>query len=137
MNNSNKQPLGVVDGMERAMGTVAQTAGAFVPIAHEAQFDAMAAKETLPASNADCIPASPVLLTPNQTTSGRSAARIAAFMDGLLPLKRAQAAFGFTRTSFWRFRIKHRIRLLPGRQINIDDVIAGLQAERRGQRRAA
>jgi hypothetical protein len=53
----------------------------------------------------------------------------------LLPLATAEAEFGFSRVSFWRFRKRHRIRLLPGRRISVEDILAGFAAERLGRRR--
>jgi hypothetical protein len=62
---------------------------------------------------------------------------IRAFNEKLLSITRAQAVFGFSRTSFWRFRIRHRIHTLPGQRVNIDDILSGFEADRHGQRRAA
>jgi hypothetical protein len=53
----------------------------------------------------------------------------------LLNLSTAEAQFGFSRASFWRFRKRHRIHLLPGRRVNIDDIIEAFDAERAGLRR--
>jgi hypothetical protein len=53
----------------------------------------------------------------------------------LVALKTAEVEFGFSRVSFWRFRKRHRIRLLPGRRVNLEDILAAFEAERSGQRR--
>jgi hypothetical protein len=53
----------------------------------------------------------------------------------LLTLKAAESEFGFSRVSFWRFRKRHRIHLLPGRRVSIEDILAGFSADRAGQRR--
>jgi hypothetical protein len=53
----------------------------------------------------------------------------------LLTLKAAEQEFGFSRVSFWRFRKRHRIHLLPGRRVSTEDILAGFSADRAGQRR--
>lgn len=53
----------------------------------------------------------------------------------LVSIKVAEADFGFSRVSFWRFRKRHRIHLLPGRRVCIDDILAAFSAERIGRRR--
>jgi hypothetical protein len=74
---------------------------------------------------------------PLQAASLRVEGAIAELKVRLLNLRSAENAFGFSRTAFWRFRKRHRIRLLPNGRVCIDDVFAGLEAERRGQRRIA
>jgi hypothetical protein len=54
-----------------------------------------------------------------------------------ITLAAAEAMSGLSRTTFWRFRKRHRIRLLTGRRICAADIISGFEAERRGTRRAA
>jgi hypothetical protein len=57
------------------------------------------------------------------------------FTERALSLERAESMVGFSRTTFWRFRKRHRIQLLTGRRICVADIIAGFEAERNGQRR--
>lgn len=45
-------------------------------------------------------------------------------------LKSAAKLFGFSRTSFFRFRRKHRILKLPGNQVSMKAIVTGLEAER-------
>lgn len=53
------------------------------------------------------------------------------YVAKLLTVSAAQAAFGFSESTFLRFRQRHRIQLLPGKRVHIDDVIAALDRERR------
>jgi len=45
--------------------------------------------------------------------------------------------FGFKVTSLYKLRVRHRVPLLPGGIFHCDDIIAALEAERRGERRLA
>jgi hypothetical protein len=45
--------------------------------------------------------------------------------------------FGFKVTSLYKLRVRHRVPLLPGGIFHCDDIIAALEAERRGARRPA
>jgi hypothetical protein len=53
----------------------------------------------------------------------------------LIPLDEAERHVGLSRTAFWRFRKRHRIHVLPGRRVNVDDIIDAFAAERGGKRR--
>lgn len=43
--------------------------------------------------------------------------------------------FGFKLTSLFKLRVRHRVPLLPGGTFHCDDIIAALEAARRGERR--
>jgi len=45
--------------------------------------------------------------------------------------------FGFKVTSLYKRRCRHQVPLLPGGILHCDDIIAALEAERRGERRLA
>ena len=66
----------------------------------------------------------PMLLNPTSDRAAEYAAK-------LLPISKAQALFGFKISTFWRFRQNHRIPILPGKRIHIDDIIAALERERK------
>ena len=53
----------------------------------------------------------------------------------LISLEEAERQIGLSRTAFWRFRKRHRVRVLPGRRVNVDDIIDAFTAERGGKRR--
>ena len=53
------------------------------------------------------------------------------YVAKLLTVSEAQAAFGFSESTFLRFRQRHRIQLLSGKRVHVDDVIAALDRERR------
>ncbi len=53
------------------------------------------------------------------------------FLETIVKLGRAAELFGLSRTSFFRFRRKHRIATLPGRKVSLSLVVAGFEAERR------
>jgi len=53
----------------------------------------------------------------------------------LVPIESACAQLGLSRSTFWRFRKRHRIKVLPGHRIYIDDIVEAFEAERRGCRR--
>lgn len=55
----------------------------------------------------------------------------------LVPLREIETVFGLGRTTFWRFRKRHHIEVLPGRRVSMADVIDAFAAERKGLRRAA
>lgn len=57
--------------------------------------------------------------------------------ERLVSIEVARAHFGLSRASFWRFRKRHRIRVLPGRRVDIADIVEAYEAERRGKRRLA
>ncbi len=59
------------------------------------------------------------------------------FRVAQLPIRAATEALSFSRTTFWRFRKKHRIAVLTGRQVSVVDLWEGIAAERRGERRSA
>ncbi len=61
--------------------------------------------------------------------------RIKMHQKALLSLRQAQSEFGFSRASFWRFRKRHRICLLPGRRVSAEDILSSFDAERAGRRR--
>lgn len=46
------------------------------------------------------------------------------------------AKFGMKITSLYKLRVRHQVPLLPGGTFHSDDIIAALEAERRGERRA-
>ena len=45
--------------------------------------------------------------------------------------------FDFAVTSLYKLRVRHQVPLLPGGIFHIDDVVAALEAEQRGERRLA
>ena len=53
------------------------------------------------------------------------------YVTKLLPVAEAQVAFKFSESTFLRFRQRHKIQVLPGKRIHIDDIIAGLDRDRR------
>lgn len=57
--------------------------------------------------------------------------KVQEYVSKLLTVSAAQAAFGFSESTFLRFRQRHRIQVLPGKRIHTDDIIAGLDRERR------
>lgn len=59
-----------------------------------------------------------------------STAAILEYHTKLMPMKKAAKVFKFSRTDFWRLRLKHRICRLSGSQVHTDDIIAALDAER-------
>jgi hypothetical protein len=63
----------------------------------------------------------------NPTVSDRAAE----YAAKLLPISKAQKAFGFSESTFLRFRNHHRIPILPGQRLHIDDIIAALERERK------
>lgn len=53
----------------------------------------------------------------------------------LVSIESARVQFGMSRAAFWRFRKRHRIALLPGRRVYIDDIVEAFEAQRCGRRR--
>lgn len=47
------------------------------------------------------------------------------------------AQFGIGLTTLYTLRVRHNVPLLPGGTLHCDDIIASLEAERRGERRLA
>lgn len=47
----------------------------------------------------------------------------------LLRLEPAAVLIGVSRTSFWRFRRKHKIRLVVGRRVSVEDIRRALEQE--------
>lgn len=56
---------------------------------------------------------------------------VAAYVKSQVALDDAQELFGFSRTSFFRFRRRHAIATLPGRKISLADIVAAFESERR------
>ena len=57
--------------------------------------------------------------------------KVQEYVAKLLTVSEAQSAFKFSESTFLRFRQRHKIQVLPGKRIHVDDVIAGLDRERR------
>ena len=53
----------------------------------------------------------------------------------LVSIESARLQFGMSRAAFWRFRKRHRIALLPGHRVYIDDIVEAFEAQRCGRRR--
>lgn len=53
-----------------------------------------------------------------------------AYAAKLLTVTVAGEKFGLSRTTFCRLRRRHKIPLLPGLKVHVDDVIAALEKER-------
>ena len=66
---------------------------------------------------------------------GTGMAAVLEYRSRLLPLRHASAAFKIPGTSFWRFRLRHGIQTLSGGFVHADDLVASLDAQRRGVRR--
>jgi hypothetical protein len=55
----------------------------------------------------------------------------AAYAAKLLSIETAANKFFMSRSTFHRFRIRHAIVTLPGGRIHEDDIIAGIERERK------
>jgi|GEM_PF-5774738 hypothetical protein len=53
-----------------------------------------------------------------------------AYAAKLLTVSEAQAVFKFKESTFLRLRKKHKVQLLPGKMVHVDDIIAALEHER-------
>lgn len=69
-----------------------------------------------------------------QKWTGTNLAAVFEYRSKLLALCRASEIFELPSTTFWRFRLKHSVGKLSGAHVHADDIIAGLDAERRGSR---
>ena len=47
----------------------------------------------------------------------------------LLTITKAAKLLGVSRCTFWRFRVRRGIRLLPGRKVALDDLMRSINAE--------
>lgn len=81
------------------------------------------------------LPASPLANIAPATIA--EAHTLASFTAHVVPLAVARQMFAFTKTTFWRFRIRHRIETLTGGRIDVRDILAGFAAERHGKRLSA
>lgn len=61
------------------------------------------------------------------TTTVRSLEDILAYRDKLLTLPEAAKSIGCSPTTFWRFRVRAGLKLLPGGNIHADDVTSALK----------
>ena len=54
------------------------------------------------------------------------------YSDNLMSLEDACKRFKFCRKNFWIFRTKHSIKTLSNGKVHRDDIVKGLEDERRG-----
>lgn len=57
------------------------------------------------------------------------------FKQNVIPIQEALEKFGFSTSTFYRFRIRHKIQTLTGGKVHIADILAAFEAERNGKRR--
>lgn len=55
---------------------------------------------------------------------------LAHHLETIVPLEAAAKFFGFSRTSFFRFRRRHRLRKLPGNKVSMSAIVISLESER-------
>lgn len=83
------------------------------------------------------------ILTPQEDHSspqfaalvGSDAQRFTKATNDLQTLTAAQAALGLSRATFWRFRKRHRIKVVTGWHVSLADLTEAIECERRGMRR--
>jgi len=51
-------------------------------------------------------------------------------MPELIDVVSAVRLLDVSRSTFWRFRVRRKIRALPGRKFALDDILRGLDEER-------
>jgi hypothetical protein len=56
--------------------------------------------------------------------------KVQEYVAKLLTVSEAQAAFKLSESTFLRFRQRHKIQVLPGKRIHIDDIIAAMDRDR-------
>jgi hypothetical protein len=66
-----------------------------------------------------------------ETTATVATPRAQEYAVKMLTVSAAVSAFGFSTSTFMRLRRRHKIQILPGRKVHVDDIIAALERERR------